>query len=327
MGETYQLNQKSITQPSLKKMFLRKPSPKDFRNSSTYSKGISRKQNNLLKPIEGISALSFKEKAFVGSMTVEAAIVLPFFLFFFFNLLWIIEIYNLQGTLQMALRECGRELSMYAYAYDRIVQEEEDEGLEALIENVAFSYLYVQGQIEEMAGTEYLENAPIYGGKTGLIYADSSILQQGDIIDLVISYRAAPFIDVIGFSPGWFYARYYGRAWTGYDVSGEDSAERAGYAYIAENASVYHLNRECSHISLSVRECPLQETEYLRNEYGERYRACERCISGGESMVFITTDGNRYHRDRGCGGLNRTVRRIPVSQAEALYEACSRCGR
>lgn len=327
MGETYQLNQKSITQPSLKKLFLRKPTPKDFRNSSTYNKGISRKQNNLLTPIEGISALSFKEEIFAGSMTVEAAIVLPFFLFFFLNFLWIIEIYNLQGTLQMALRECGRELSTYAYAYDRIVQEEDDEGLEALLENVAFSYLYVKGRVEEEAGEEYLENAPIYGGRTGLIYADSSILQQGDIIDLVISYRAVPFVDVVGFSPGWFYARYYGRAWTGYDVSGEDSAAGEGYVYIAENASVYHLSRECSHISLTIRECSLQETGRLRNEYGERYTACERCVMGGESMVFITADGNRYHRDRECGGLRRTVQRVPVSQAQALYEACLRCGQ
>ena len=329
MGETNQLNQNSITQPSLKKLFMRKLSPKGFRNSSVYCNKIFKKQSNLLKPIEGISALSFRTKsgkAFEGSMTVEAAIALPFFLFFFLNLLWIIEIYNLQGTLQMALRECGRELAVYAYAYDRIVQEEDDEELEALVENVAFSYLYVKGQVENLAGIEYLDKAPIAGGREGLIYADSSILQQGDIIDLVVSYRAAPFIDIIGFKPGWFHARYYGRAWTGYDVAGNDGAEEV-YVYVAENASVYHLNRDCTHISLTIRNCHIREIESLRNESGERYRPCERCIEGGESIVYITVTGNRYHSSGQCSGLRRTVQVVPLSQAELHYRACSRCGR
>lgn len=333
MGKIYQRIQNSITQPSLKKMFQGKPSPKAFQNSSVCWYNILKRKNHPQKSIKGISALSFrnfqKKKTCVcrGSMTLEAAMVLPLFMFFFLNLLWIIEIYNLQGTLQMALRECGREMSVYAYAYDRIVQEEEDEGLEAFIENITFSYLYVKNRVETLAGREYLEKAPVRGGSAGLVYADSSILQKGDIIDLVVSYQAIPFIEVIGFEPGWFYVRYYGRAWTGYDVTKEGSSTEERYVYVAEHASVYHLDRECSHIRLSISEKPLQQVYTLRNESGECYKACERCISGTESMVYITDFGNCYHSLQGCSALSRTIRKIPLSQAQALYKACARCGR
>ena len=96
------------------------------------------------------------------------------------------------------------ELSVYAYAYDKIVQEEEDSGLEAFIENAAFSCLYVKGRVEEQAGAGYLDTSPLVGGSQGISYLDSSILQQGDIIDLTASYAVAPFVGIAGFYPAPF---------------------------------------------------------------------------------------------------------------------------
>ncbi len=330
MGKAKQKKLIGMTQPSLKKTNMQKFPPMNFCFSSVLWENTFNRQNHPNKPIEGISALFFRKKKFLalqGSMTVEAAMVLPVFLFFFLNLLWIIEIFNLQSTLQMALRECDSKLCLYAHAYDRITDEKEDKGLEALIENVAFSYLYVKGEVEDYAGDTYLENSPVKGGKDGLIYADSSIMQEGDIIDLVVSYRAEPFLSVAGFYPGWFYARCYGRAWTGYDVTGKEYDEEEKYVYVAENASVYHWNRECSHIQLDIRICNLAETEKLRNTDGEIYRACELCVSGQPDAVYITADGNRYHTTGTCSGLRRTVYTMMLSQAEELYKECSRCGK
>ena len=70
--------------------------------------------------------------------------VLPLFLFCFLNLFSILNIYSLQTTLMAALRETGQDLCVYGYAYERMVQEEDDEGLEAFAENIAFSYSYVK---------------------------------------------------------------------------------------------------------------------------------------------------------------------------------------
>ncbi|MGN1148647.1 MAG: TadE/TadG family type IV pilus assembly protein [Lachnospiraceae bacterium] len=270
----------------------------------------------------------FRKAGCDGSMAVEAALVLPLFLFFLLNLLWIIEIYSLHSTLKSSLREVGRELSVYAYAYDSIVQEEEDTGLEAFIENVAFSYLYVKGRVEDLAGADYLDASPLTYGREGLLYVESSILQQGDIIDLVVTYQVSPFIDIVGFFPGRFYTRYYGRAWTGYAVSGE-GGENTGeeYVYVAENAEVYHLSRNCTHINLSIEECTSEEVAGLRNEDGSRYLPCELCVTDGQGRLYIARSGDRYHQKLECSGLKRTITVMLRSEAEKYYRMCSRCGK
>lgn len=275
--------------------------------------------NNLLlaDSVKGISP-PFLER---GSMTVEAAVVLPLFLFFFLNILSIIEIYSLHSTLLSALRETGNELCVYAYAYDRIFEEEDDEGLEAFTENIAFSYTYVKNRVEELCGEEYLNRAPLMYGKKSLIYADSSVMQQNDCIDLVVSYKAVPLIRLAGYTPEWFYCRFYARAWTGYDVSHSEEE----MVYVAEYAKVYHKDPQCSHISLSIREVTRHEAYLAINAYGRRYGVCEKCGDNHADKVYLTEEGEKYHTDPGCSGLKRTIRRIPLSEAEKNYRACVRC--
>lgn len=322
----------STIQPSRNRQFWCRYTPNTFTNSSAYGETILDIETDNKNSIKGISVLFFSEwqdrKSCGGSMTVEAAIVLPVFLFFLLNLLWIIEIYSLHSTLLSALREVGRELSVYAYAYDLIVDEEEDEGAEAFIEDVAFSYLYVKGRVESLAGKDYLDNSPLTYGKEGLVYVESSILQQGDIIDLTVTYQVSPFVNIVGFRPGRFYSRYYGRAWTGYKVGEEaENGEGAEYVYVTENAKVYHTDRECSHIRLSIAESGFGEIAELRNENGSRYLPCELCVTNGQGRLYITVSGERYHQEFSCSGLKRTVTRMLRSEAEKQCRMCSRCGR
>lgn len=323
--------QPSFTQTSMGNFSLGIP-----QNSSNISISFNVIKTILIKGIfmlsflknKSVRKISYKRKVCQGSMTVEAAVVLPVFLFFFLNILWIMEIYRLHSTLLSALRETGRELSVYAYAYDKIVQEEEDTGLEALIENAAFSYLYVKERVEEQAGVDYLDASPLVGGSQGISYLDSSILQQDDIIDLTASYAVSSFIGIAGFRPALCYSRYYGRAWTGYDVEGKNGEEeQIEYVYVTENAQVYHLERSCSHIRLSIGETTLEEAEKSRNVYGEKYTPCEMCVKDGRGSLYITSTGNRYHQSVACSGLKRTIMTMPRSEAEKKYKMCSRCGR
>lgn len=321
-----QQNKISISQPS-----LTLPNP---RTGNLYVRRDFPNQNPTLKPIKGMSLLSFfpgRKNKLNASMTVEAAIVLPLFLFFFLNLLEIMEIYRLQSTLLAAFRETGRELSIYAYVYREAAgeQEESEDGkLAALLGDVAFSYLYVREKVEELAGEEYLDSSPIKGGKEGIVYAESSVFGQRDIIELAAVYQVEPFIGIAGFKPAWFYSRYYGRAWTGYDVTPEENGREAEeeYVYITENAEVYHLSRECSHIRLSISECEAGELENLRNSSGERYTPCELCIRSPSEKYYVARNGERYHQDLNCSGLKRTVIVIPRREAEKQYRLCARCG-
>lgn len=316
---TLTTNQIGTKQPSFSKYSVWRVTPISSKNSSYYKYKM-----NLIKEMSLFFFPKWMRKSHAGSMTVEAAIVVPLFLFFLLNLLGIIEIYGLHGTLTASLREVGRELSVYAYAYDAIVDEEEDEGLEALVENVAFSYLYVKAQVEDFAGQQYLDASPLTEGKESLSYLQSSILQQDEVIDLVVTYQVSPFISLAGFRPARFYNRYYGRAWTGYDVEKGDNSQEV---YVAENAEVYHMERECTHLLLSIKECSSAEVENLRNEDGNKYSACEFCLTEGKSLLYITDRGDCFHGQINCSGLKRTVFVMTKAEAEKYYAACSRCGR
>ena len=65
--------------------------------------------------IEGISLFASRKKTVKasGSMTVEAAVVLPLFLFFFLNLGSAMEMIRLHSNLQLALLQVGNRLSVY----------------------------------------------------------------------------------------------------------------------------------------------------------------------------------------------------------------------
>ncbi len=313
----------STNQPSQKQHSQRRCTPNTSMNSS---------KNKLLSKfsIKGISLLSFTKTngSMNGSMTLEAAIVLPLFMIFFFNLLWVIEVYRLHSTLLIALRETGYKMSIYGYAYEKIIEEKDDSGLEAIIENIAFSELYVRGQVERIAGEEYLESSPLTHGKKSISYLESNIMQQNDIIDLVALYQISPFIQLVGFSKAGLYTRYYGRAWTGYDVSVQNDDQDRQVVYITQNGSVYHINRQCAYINLSIKKVSYYQISDLRNESGERYGACELCVDNQFDVIyFITEDGNRYHQNINCSSLSRYVYQIPYKEAKKKYHACSLCGR
>ena len=276
-----------------------------------------------ISSIKGMSPFSLCR----ASMTVEAAILLPMFLFFFLNLFSIIEIYRLHSNLTAALRETGRDLSVYAYAYNEYFGEEQ-EGKELLksVENVAFSNLYVKAQVEKLCGKEYIDRSPLYNGRAELNYLFSTILGENDEIDLVITYRVKPFNKFIGYFPDLLFNRYYGRAWTGYDVEAQQSQEKE-YVFVTESAEVYHTNRDCSHLKIKIIPCFSEELKDLRNRSGEIYKPCEKCCKGNIEPVFICQYGNRFHEDKNCSGLKRTIMVMPLNEANKRYPICKECSR
>ena len=195
-----------------------------------------------------------------GSMTVEAALVLPLFCFFVISMGNAIEIIRLHGNLEVALWNAGRQIGVYG-ALPEGQQGSADHRLEA----VAISYTYVKEQIEEQLGEEYLEISPLDGGSDGLQFLESNI--EGDIYTINMTYRIAGISQLSGFKKFRMANRYYGHMWNGYEIPEPEDEE---YIYITENGRVYHTNRECTHIRLSVR--VVEATEALRE-----YRPCEKC--------------------------------------------------
>ena len=96
------------------------------------------------------------------------------------------------------------------------------------------------------------------------------------------------------------------------------------YVYITPEGSVYHLFSDCTHLKLSIRQELLLGVEKLRNLYGEKYSKCELCREDFRILVYVTSEGNRYHAARTCSGLKRTIRQVPMSQVVGRSK-CLRC--
>ena len=290
-----------------------RPSPKIRNILNQCKKNLPVKVSLVIEYIKRISLPILRNTCVKGSMTVEAALVLPLFCFFMIYMGNAIEMIRLHGNLEVALWNVGRQIGVYG-ALPEGQQDSADHRLEAVV----VSYIYVKEQIEEQLGKEYLEAAPLDGGSRGLQFLESNI--EGDIYEINMTYRITGIPQLSGFREFRMANRYYGHMWNGYEIPGAE--EDGEYIYVTENGRVYHTNRECTHIQLSVR--AVEGTAAIW-----KYRPCEKCIDQipdptEEMLFFISENGECYHSRRDCSGLKRTVQKIPKEEA-ANYEECSRC--
>ncbi len=313
--------------------FNKRPSPK---HDSVCHKKAQKTDKSILicDTVKGTSPFASRIQLLEGSMTVEAAVILPLFLMFFLNLGCVIELIRLHGNLEFALCDIGNCMTVYGYVVSEMELSEigqEDQGRSVLLEelgDIAFSYTYVKKQIVDYLGESYLKETPILNGTEGLHFWESDIFDDNDCVEIVVNYVASPFMQEVGFGKFCMANKYYGHLWNGYEIpgtGGESTESAPEVVYITSNGVVYHEKRECSYLVLSIREVSLREAYESQNAKGEKYGICMLCKDAGvQRKVFITEDGENIHYIRECAGLKRTVHTVSRKEAEG-YRPCSRC--
>ena len=220
-----------------------------------------------------------------AAMTVEAALVLPLFLFCMTALIQYGSVMGTAVQIGTALTETGKSMATAAYA-----MKYGGEGSAPGLGVSALSAGYAHHKVIGRAGnTDRIKNVNM---------ALSSFLQEEEQIDLVMTYQIKTPVAVIKLPGNFFLQRACVRAWTGRGAQGG--------VYVTESGRVYHEDPECSYLNPSIREVDEDAIGGLRNRSGEKYRPCESC-GGGSGTVYITDEGNRYHRSIDCSGLKRTI--------------------
>ncbi len=276
------------------------------------------------KRISFISSL--REKKIKASMAVEAAIAIPFFLFFLMNILFAFDMLRLHGNIMGAMHQAGNKMAFYGYAYRSGFGEEGLLSGEA--DSLILSEGYARRKVINILGEDYLNHTCLASGTSGLHFIKSSVMKEDDRIELVASYKVKPFINIIGFPDMPMENRYYGRAWTGYDVAGraEGGEGEDPVVYIAETGTVYHIARNCAYLNPSVEAVSKAMASELRNEEGGKYYSCGSCKGNNfQPVVYITSYGNRIHSSLSCSGLKRTVYTVHLSEVKGKGK-CSKCG-
>ena len=257
-------------------------------------------------------------------MTLEAAFALPFFLFAVINILYAVNIIGVQSRINAALHQTGNKMAFAGYVYEKTAGNMIPDSLAGVV----MSEIYARGQIMEYVGRNYLDRSCVVGGAHGMSMAGSSVMGKEDIIDLRVTYRVKPFVSVMGFQGFDMSQRYYGRAWTGYDVteSVSDIKQEDPMVYITQTGTVYHMERNCSYLNPSVEAVPTEAVADRRNQSGGKYYPCDICSGDrGQRQVYITSQGSSYHSMINCSGLKRTIYTVPLSQVGARGR-CSKCG-
>ena len=148
-----------------------------------------------------------------------------------------------------------------------------------------------------------------------------------DIIRLQKNIKIQFPVGIIGTSKYHMEVQCVVKPWTGYDVSNiKNRKEEDSIVYMTEYGSVYHKNRACTHLVLSLKAVGFADVEEKTNEDGKVYKACEFCGKNGiVTIVFITSYGDKYHTTTKCQGLKRSIKTIPLSEVKGV-SPCQKCG-
>lgn len=250
-----------------------------------------------------------KRAVLSASMTLEAAFIIPLFVFFVVIIIHILNLINFQNRLNEALYNSSRTLSKLEYTMEGSV-------------NMASAMTLLCSELDR----EIVEKAGVAGGVLG-ITALQSVFDE-DMINFTVDYYVQmpfDFLKIMGFHCR---QKVSVRKWVGNEDKGEGGSF-TGYqenrmVYIAQTGTVYHKDRNCTYLRLSIRPVSKNSVADMRNDGGGKYYPCDICGGAGD-MVYITDSGDKYHSNINCSGLKRAVYTIPYEMVSDR-PACSRCG-
>ena len=293
----------------------------------------------LIKPLRAaVFADRGKRASPRASVTVEASIALPLYIFFFVNILAAFDILRMESDMTAALHQTGNHIAFHAFdmmyaddVVDALTGTEAGDETGSVLGDVGtliYSVAYVESAVRDYLGEEHIRLGPVDGG---ISFMRSKIMMNADEIDLVASWRAKPFFPGIAAPAGFpLEARFFGHAWTGYEPGAGNADEGSGddpIVYITENGTVYHRNINCRHLRHAVRSIPAGEARNAENNRGEGYTPCEICggYGNGRGTVYVSDGGDRVHSTVNCPGLRRTIFYVHLSEV-AGWPPCSVCG-
>jgi len=248
------------------------------------------------------TSLCIRKKA---SYTLEAAIIIPLVAAFFVFILFFFRVMQIQTQVQEALEYASRKSASEAGAVNS------EMGLMASAE-----VYFLKGLHDYDLPERYVK-----GGKAGVSLFRSDV--SGCYIDLQADYYIRLPVNFFTVKGVVISQSSKSRKLTG----DRDEGQEDDYVYVTETGTVYHRDRMCHYLDLSIRTVNFAAIEGLRNKGGHKYYACGECVAGNNAgpTVYITDYGTAYHASLSCSGLKRTIYAVPLSEAVGKG-ACSRCG-
>lgn len=244
------------------------------------------------------------KKKIKASLTVEAALVLPVFIFAVLSVIYINQLLLYEEEVQWALVGTGKEISVEYAAFQN---------------NMVLTPVYAMAKFEQHLDEKTAVN----------LWRSKFDEESGEIILRADYVQKIPF-PIINRNVFTFCDQYRTRTFTGVitRMTDEEAGEEET-VYVTETGNVYHRSLECTYLKLSISQVKYEDLEYLRSQSGEKYYACEGCckaagVFSGQD-IYICNYGNRFHISRTCKKIKRSIRQVKRSQVGQMLP-CSKCG-
>jgi len=260
-----------------------------------------------------------------ASLTVEASLVLPIFVFAVLFFLYFFQFLFLMDTIQSGITEAGSYISRY----EKVAGEKE---MSVVAKQVAAKQKFYQ-----YLNKGNINTSCVAGGIYGINVGISEGIDGQQEIEITATYQVQFPIPFWGEKTSYVTQKVKTRAFVGLAMKkqvgrSDEAGEEEGVpedirVYITENGIVYHRSETCTHLKLSISGICTGQIENARNEKGARYKPCEKCVKKGktENEVYIARDGDCYHNSLTCSGLKRTIYCVSLSEVVGKRK-CSRCG-
>ncbi|MDE7297777.1 MAG: pilus assembly protein [Lachnospiraceae bacterium] len=283
-----------------------------------------------------------RQRRIRGSLTVEAALLLPaamsviLFFLYLFQILWAEQQLSYAGLEALqTVSDCGYLLKYAGAELERAENgSEEYEAVTEIAEEVlreAGSGVWFQNSLRRNLPAGGLVEKIVESGLRGISFRGSDVYAEDEMAVLCIACQIR-FPVFRGLLPAvTLEKRFLLRSFSGdgeLELSEEETQEESeeGRVYVTETGTVYHKSRNCTYIKLSLEQKPFDSIGQSRNASGGKYYPCTSCIKEESNLtvVWVTRTGTHYHAGKECSKIKRSVREITMSEAEK-YRPCSRC--
>lgn len=269
-----------------------------------------------------------------GSVTLEAALVLPAVIAAFMALIQIMIFMEVQLKIQSTLYRQALKTAGYSYLidsaegyfldgmdtedYQRVLDIAENGVTEALIRNTVIDAL----------GDAIFQTPWIKGGREGIHVVVTPWVESG-ALDILLYYELEPAFNLFGLDGIPIVARARLRQWTGTTRVAHDRAEGEEgkeVAYVTPSGTVYHTYRDCPYISVALSSVSYKDINSRRNASGARYYPCTSCCGplSEDSAVYISKYGDRFHQSSTCRNIYHNIEEIPIGEVGGRTW-CSKC--
>lgn len=293
-----------------------------FPNTTPYSKQFSKQKEVLSMERTSLSALA--------SITVEASIILPFFILILSTIIYLFSILYTQTIFQERLSEVSREISSIAYASTSFFSMNEEEQTQAsslsgdIFSDIGYSLIsipIIESKFKNSNITDFLNNSYIINKNSGLAFYKSNIDIDKNELNIVLSYSIKiPFLPKEITIP--ITQVCCSKFYLGVSITPAEN-DTDIYVYICNGSTVYHTNKYCSYLLKYVSIYPKDYHTGIPNIPCSA--CCNRDFFSYDTYYIVDDVNGRAHSTLDCRIIRRNIYRIPVDEVDASRHLCERC--